>query len=97
MRLPQLLLITEQHQLPSWEQPRLPSYESVRKKDRQREIHQMIAERFGLWAEPSQEVSPGVLLVGGGAWGTLLPSVPGSGFSALQWLWTLFHALVVLR
>lgn len=46
------------YQLPSWEQPRLPSYESVRKKDRQREIHQMIAERFGLWAEPSQELPP---------------------------------------
>ncbi|KAJ7315978.1 hypothetical protein JRQ81_002140 [Phrynocephalus forsythii] len=45
------------YQLPPWEQPRLPSYESVRKKDRQREIHQMIAERFGLWAEVPQEVS----------------------------------------
>ncbi|XP_029932965.1 uncharacterized protein LOC115377407 [Myripristis murdjan] len=28
--------------------PRLPSYESVRKKDRQRQIHTMIAQRFGL-------------------------------------------------
>ncbi|XP_040927725.1 uncharacterized protein si:ch73-364h19.1 [Betta splendens] len=28
--------------------PRLPSYESVRKKDRQRHIHMMIAHRFGL-------------------------------------------------
>ncbi|CAB1312966.1 unnamed protein product [Coregonus sp. 'balchen'] len=28
--------------------PRLPSYESVRKKDRQRQIHSMIADRFGL-------------------------------------------------
>ncbi|XP_018611909.1 uncharacterized protein LOC108936783 isoform X6 [Scleropages formosus] len=28
--------------------PRLPSYESVRKKDRQRQIHMMIADRFGL-------------------------------------------------
>ncbi|XP_060108496.1 uncharacterized protein LOC132581320 isoform X4 [Heteronotia binoei] len=46
------------YQLPPWEQPRLPSYESVRKKDRQREIHQMIAERFGLWAEVSQELPP---------------------------------------
>ncbi|XP_053939602.1 uncharacterized protein LOC128854020 isoform X2 [Cuculus canorus] len=46
------------YQLPSWEQPCLPSYESVRKKDRQREIHQMIAERFGLWAEPAQELPP---------------------------------------
>ncbi|XP_027885243.1 uncharacterized protein LOC114151911 isoform X1 [Xiphophorus couchianus] len=29
-------------------QPRLPSYESVRKKDRQRQIHGMIARRIGL-------------------------------------------------
>ncbi|XP_054913600.1 uncharacterized protein LOC129377576 [Poeciliopsis prolifica] len=29
-------------------QPRLPSYESVRKMDRQRQIHCMIARRFGL-------------------------------------------------
>ncbi|XP_051742159.1 uncharacterized protein si:ch73-364h19.1 isoform X1 [Ctenopharyngodon idella] len=28
--------------------PRLPSYESVRKKDRQRQIHMMIADRFGI-------------------------------------------------
>ncbi|XP_035469613.2 uncharacterized protein LOC118287995 isoform X3 [Scophthalmus maximus] len=28
--------------------PRLPSYESVRRKDRQRQIHGMIAQRFGL-------------------------------------------------
>ncbi|XP_033468235.1 uncharacterized protein LOC117247720 [Epinephelus lanceolatus] len=28
--------------------PRLPSYESVRKKDRQRHIHSMISQRFGL-------------------------------------------------
>ncbi|KAM9393971.1 uncharacterized protein KZ484_005082 [Pholidichthys leucotaenia] len=36
--------------LPSLEapMPRLPSYESVRKKDRQRQIHMMIADRFGL-------------------------------------------------
>ncbi|XP_065591719.1 uncharacterized protein LOC136048145 [Cyrtonyx montezumae] len=46
------------YQLPSWEQPRLPSYDSVRKKDRQREIHQMIAERFGLRAQPAQELPP---------------------------------------
>ncbi|KYO31089.1 uncharacterized protein LOC106737524 [Alligator mississippiensis] len=46
------------YQLPAWDQPRLPSYESVRKKDRQREIHQMIAERFGLWADPVQEMPP---------------------------------------
>ncbi|OXB76995.1 UNVERIFIED_CONTAM: hypothetical protein H355_014817 [Colinus virginianus] len=56
------------YQLPSWEQPRLPSYDSVRKKDRQREIHRMIAERFGLWAQPAHEdvisgavAAPGVL------------------------------------
>ncbi|XP_019938449.1 uncharacterized protein [Paralichthys olivaceus] len=29
--------------------PRLPSYESVRRKDRQRQIHSMIAQRFGLF------------------------------------------------
>nr|XP_008162155.1 uncharacterized protein LOC101947769 isoform X1 [Chrysemys picta bellii] len=46
------------YQLPPWEQLRLPSYESVRKKDRQREIHQLIAERFGLWVDPSQEMPP---------------------------------------
>ncbi|KAG8008913.1 hypothetical protein GBF38_011462, partial [Nibea albiflora] len=28
--------------------PRLPSYESVRKKDRQRQIHSLISQRFGL-------------------------------------------------
>ncbi|XP_034534570.1 uncharacterized protein LOC117809013 isoform X2 [Notolabrus celidotus] len=32
--------------------PRLPSYESVRKKDRQREIHSMISQRFGLNGSP---------------------------------------------
>ncbi|XP_066499121.1 uncharacterized protein si:ch73-364h19.1 [Hoplias malabaricus] len=38
------------YRLPSLEPPlpRLPSYESVRKKDRQRQIHMMIADRFGL-------------------------------------------------
>ncbi|XP_056144492.1 uncharacterized protein si:ch73-364h19.1 [Lampris incognitus] len=38
------------YSLPSLEGPlpRLPSYESVRKKDRQRQIHMMIADRFGL-------------------------------------------------
>ncbi|XP_077591180.1 uncharacterized protein LOC144208951 [Stigmatopora nigra] len=38
------------YSLPSLEPPlaRLPSYESVRKKDRQRQIHMMIADRFGL-------------------------------------------------
>ncbi|XP_068435171.1 uncharacterized protein si:ch73-364h19.1 isoform X2 [Clinocottus analis] len=38
------------YSLPSMEAPlpRLPSYESVRKKDRQRQIHMMIADRFGL-------------------------------------------------
>ncbi|KAG9350341.1 hypothetical protein JZ751_026695, partial [Albula glossodonta] len=37
--------------------PRLPSYESVRKKDRQRQIHMMIADRFGLNA-PQVESPP---------------------------------------
>ncbi|XP_061087765.1 uncharacterized protein si:ch73-364h19.1 isoform X1 [Conger conger] len=37
--------------------PRLPSYESVRKKDRQRQIHMMIADRFGL-SGPIQTESP---------------------------------------
>ncbi|KAJ8246435.1 hypothetical protein GJAV_G00267710 [Gymnothorax javanicus] len=37
--------------------PHLPSYESVRKKDRQRQIHMMIADRFGLNA-PIQMESP---------------------------------------
>ncbi|XP_064179276.1 uncharacterized protein si:ch73-364h19.1 isoform X3 [Anguilla rostrata] len=38
------------YHLPSMDAPlpRLPSYESVRKKDRQRQIHMMIADRFGL-------------------------------------------------
>uniref|UniRef100_H3B5W1 Uncharacterized protein n=1 Tax=Latimeria chalumnae TaxID=7897 RepID=H3B5W1_LATCH len=45
-------------QVPQWEPrlPHLPSYESVRKKDRQREIHRMIADRFGL--NPSHSVAP---------------------------------------
>ncbi|KAJ8363639.1 hypothetical protein SKAU_G00124700 [Synaphobranchus kaupii] len=38
--------------------PRLPSYESVRKKDRQREIHMMIADRFGLTASIQTERPP---------------------------------------
>ena len=38
--------------------PRLPSYESVRKKDRQRHIHSMIADRFGISPTQSEtEVS----------------------------------------
>lgn len=36
--------------------PRLPSYESVRKKDRQRQIHMMIADRFGLNGSVETEV-----------------------------------------
>lgn len=38
------------YSLPTLENPlpRLPTYESVRKKDRQRQIHMMIADRFGL-------------------------------------------------
>ncbi|XP_045382965.1 uncharacterized protein LOC123621173 [Lemur catta] len=52
------------HQLPLWQPARLPSYESVRKKDRQQQIHQLIAQRFGLWAcrevkfQPSQPWVP---------------------------------------
>lgn len=37
--------------------PRLPSYESVRKKDRQRQIHLMIADRFGLSGAIVSEVT----------------------------------------
>lgn len=57
----------------------------------------MIAERFGLWAEPSQEVSPGLLSVGEGPGAALLPPVSGFGSSDLQCLWTLFPMLTVLR
>lgn len=38
--------------------PHLPSYESVRKKDRQRQIHMMIADRFGLNGPATAEVRP---------------------------------------
>ncbi|XP_056308473.1 uncharacterized protein si:ch73-364h19.1 [Danio aesculapii] len=38
--------------------PRLPSYESVRKKDRQRQIHMMIADRFGLNGPTVTELPP---------------------------------------
>ncbi|XP_052397391.1 uncharacterized protein LOC127944977 isoform X1 [Carassius gibelio] len=38
--------------------PRLPSYESVRKKDRQRQIHMMITDRFGLNAAVVTELPP---------------------------------------
>lgn len=38
--------------------PHLPSYESVRKKDRQRQIHMMIADRFGLNGPETAEVRP---------------------------------------
>ncbi|XP_018611892.1 uncharacterized protein LOC108936783 isoform X4 [Scleropages formosus] len=38
--------------------PRLPSYESVRKKDRQRQIHMMIADRFGLNTPVLRELPP---------------------------------------
>ncbi|XP_077067797.1 uncharacterized protein LOC143721372 [Siphateles boraxobius] len=38
--------------------PRLPSYESVRKKDRQRQIHMMIADRFGLSGPIVTELPP---------------------------------------
>ncbi|XP_014035727.1 uncharacterized protein isoform X2 [Salmo salar] len=38
--------------------PRLPSYESVRKKDRQRQIHSMIANRFGISPTQSETEPP---------------------------------------
>ncbi|XP_055745723.1 uncharacterized protein LOC129828650 isoform X1 [Salvelinus fontinalis] len=38
--------------------PRLPSYESVRKKDRQRQIHSMIADRFGISPTQSETEPP---------------------------------------
>lgn len=43
-----LIGLPSSYGLPSLAVPRLPSYESVRKKDRQRQIHMMIADRFGL-------------------------------------------------
>ncbi|KAM9473724.1 uncharacterized protein ACWYII_008364 [Salvelinus alpinus] len=45
-----LIGLPSSYRLPTLEAPlpRLPSYESVRKKDRQRQIHMMIADRFGL-------------------------------------------------
>lgn len=50
--------------------PRLPSYESVRKKDRQRQIHMMIADRFGLNGPIEMEVGDigdrGCIRVGSG-------------------------------
>ncbi|XP_048846158.1 uncharacterized protein LOC125717361 isoform X2 [Brienomyrus brachyistius] len=38
--------------------PRLPSYDSVRKRDRQRYIHMLIAHRFGLYASTLTEPPP---------------------------------------
>uniref|UniRef100_A0AAV2KG51 Uncharacterized protein n=1 Tax=Knipowitschia caucasica TaxID=637954 RepID=A0AAV2KG51_KNICA len=38
--------------------PRLPSYESVRKKDRQKHIHKLIADRFGLSGSMPEEPPP---------------------------------------
>ncbi|XP_076153823.1 uncharacterized protein LOC143137484 isoform X1 [Alosa pseudoharengus] len=43
-----LIGLPSSYGLPSLAVPRLPSYESVRKKDRQRQIHMLIADRFGL-------------------------------------------------
>ncbi|KAG1929291.1 hypothetical protein F2P79_023064 [Pimephales promelas] len=43
---------------PEHPHPRLPSYESVRKKDRQRQIHMMIADRFGLGGPIVTELPP---------------------------------------
>ncbi|XP_023692688.1 uncharacterized protein [Paramormyrops kingsleyae] len=48
------------YRLPSLELPlpRLPSYESVRKRDRQRYIHMLIAHRFGLYGSTLTEPPP---------------------------------------
>ena len=37
-------------QLSLWEPACLRSYESVQKKDRRQQMHQLIAQRFWLWA-----------------------------------------------
>ncbi|XP_043940932.1 uncharacterized protein LOC122812934 [Protopterus annectens] len=57
---PYIIAHPECYQLPEWMYglPRLPSYESVRKKDRQQEIHQLIAERFGLNVPSYDEQNP---------------------------------------
>ncbi|XP_010872352.1 uncharacterized protein si:ch73-364h19.1 isoform X1 [Esox lucius] len=54
-----LIGLPSSYRLPSLEAPlpRLPSYESVRKKDRQRQIHMMIADRFGLNGPMLSEVT----------------------------------------
>lgn len=51
------------YRLPSLELPvaRLPSYESVRKRDRQRYIHMLIAHRFGLYGSTLTEVGTRLL------------------------------------
>lgn len=46
------------HQLPLWQPACLPSYESVQNKDRQQQIHQLIAQRFGLQACREVNVQP---------------------------------------
>lgn len=38
------------YQLPLWQLAHLPSYESIRKKTQQQQVHQLIARRFGTWA-----------------------------------------------
>lgn len=54
--------------------PRLPSYESVRKKDRQRRIHGMIAQRFGLDGEVRNVLR-----------GTARPKSPQHFWSMKEW------------
>ncbi|XP_034046822.1 uncharacterized protein si:ch73-364h19.1 [Thalassophryne amazonica] len=52
--------VPSSYSLPALEAPlpRLPTYESVRKKDRQRQIHMMIADRFGLNGPSINEPPP---------------------------------------
>ncbi|XP_063077118.1 uncharacterized protein si:ch73-364h19.1 [Engraulis encrasicolus] len=53
-----LIGLPSSYGLPSLAGPRLPSYESVRKKDRQRHIHMLIAHRFGLNGPHTPEPPP---------------------------------------
>lgn len=64
--------------------PRLPSYESVRKKDRQRQIHMMIADRFGLNGTIETEV--------GLVWGYGLYQSGGMGGPEV-WMESLFQVV----
>ncbi|XP_062031757.1 uncharacterized protein LOC133747358 isoform X2 [Lepus europaeus] len=79
--------LTRSHQMPLWQPARLPSYESVRKKDRQQQIHQLIAQRFGLWAcrelPPSYEEAVGPLPAPSPSCGSVHPSQEVATFPAL--------------